>query len=143
LRIKWEYNEVVRQLLEFKKAYDSVRKEVLYNIVIEFGIPMNLVRIIKMCLKEMYSRVRVGKNLCDTFPIRIVLKQRDVFSPLIFNFALEYAIRRVHAIKDGFILNGTHQLPVCVDDVNIMGGSVHTLKGNAEILIVASKEIVI
>ena len=133
----------MRQLLEFKKAYDSVRKEDLYNILIEFRIPMKLVKTIKMCLKEKYRRVRVGKNLCDTFPIRIALKQRDVFSPLIFNFALDYAIRRVHVNQDGFILNGTQQLLVCVDDVNIMGGSVHTLKENAGSLIVASKEIVL
>jgi len=50
---KWEYNEAVHQLfIDFKKACDSVRKEVLYNIIIEFGIPMKVVRLIKMCLNE-------------------------------------------------------------------------------------------
>jgi len=53
VRKKWEYNEVVHRLfIDFKKAYDSVRREVLYNILIEFGIPMKLVRSIKMCLTE-------------------------------------------------------------------------------------------
>jgi hypothetical protein len=66
-------------LLRCKKAYDSVRREVLYNIVIEFGIPMKLVKLIKMCLAEMYSR---GKNLSDRFPIRSGLKQRDALSTL-------------------------------------------------------------
>ena len=48
----WEHNEAVHQLfIDFKKAYDSVRREVLYNILIEFGIPMKLIRLIKMCLK--------------------------------------------------------------------------------------------
>jgi hypothetical protein len=52
---KWEYNETVHQLfMDFKKAYDSVRKEVLYNILIEFGVPMKLVRLIKMCLNKTY-----------------------------------------------------------------------------------------
>ena len=70
LEKKWEYNEASHWLfIDFKKAYDSVRREVLYNILIEFGIPMKLVRLIKMCLTEMYSRVRVGKNLSDLFPI--------------------------------------------------------------------------
>jgi len=93
---KWESNEAVHQLfIDFKKAYDSVRREVLYNILIEFGIPMKLVRLIKMCLTETYTRVRVGKNLSDIFPVRNGLKQRDAPSPLLFNFALEYAIRRV------------------------------------------------
>ena len=53
LRKKWEYNEEVNQLfIDFKKAYDSVRREVLYKILIEFGIPRKLVRLIKMSLTE-------------------------------------------------------------------------------------------
>ena len=61
--------------------------------------------------------------------------------PLLFNFALEYAIRRVLVNQDGLKLNGTHQLLVYADDINILGGSIHTVKENAESLIVASKEI--
>ena len=53
LEKKWEYNETVHQLfIDFKKAYDSVRREVLYNILMEFGIPKKLIRLIKMCLTE-------------------------------------------------------------------------------------------
>jgi hypothetical protein len=85
----------VHQLfIDFKKAYDSVRREVLYNILIELGIPMKLVRLVKMWLNETYSRVRVGKHLSDTFPIKNGLKQ-DALSPLLFNFALGNAIRGV------------------------------------------------
>jgi len=54
----------VNQLfIDFKKPYDSIRREVLYNMLTEFGISMTLVRLIKMCLNETYSRVRVGKHL--------------------------------------------------------------------------------
>jgi hypothetical protein len=60
---------------------------------------------------------------------------------LYFEVALEYAIRRVQVIQDGLKLNGTHQLLVYADDVNILGGSVHTAKENAEALVVAIKEI--
>src|SRR5215831_10162697 len=142
LEKKWEYNEPVHQLfIDFKKAYDSVRREALYKILIEFGIPKKLVKLIKMCLTETYSRVRVGKNLSETFPIRNGLKQGDALSPLLFNLALDYAIRRVQEKQDGLKLNGTHQLLAYADDVNILGGSVHTVKENAEALVAATKEI--
>jgi hypothetical protein len=96
LEKKWQYNGTVHQLfIDFKKAYDSVRREVLYNILIEFGIPRKLVGIIKMCLNEIYVRVRIGKNLSDKFSIENGLKQGDALSPLFFNLALDCAIRRV------------------------------------------------
>jgi sorting nexin-29 len=96
LEKKWEYNGMVHQLfIDFKKAYDSIEREVLYNILLEFGIPKKLVRLIKMCLNETYSKVRIGKLLSDKFPIQNGLKQGDALSPLLFNFALEYAIRKV------------------------------------------------
>ena len=126
--------------IDSKKAYDSVRREVLYNILIKFGIPMKLVRLIKMCLTETYSRVQVGRNLCDVFPIRNGLKKVDAMLSLLFNFALGYAIRKVQVIQDGLKLNDTHQLLVYADDVNMLGGSVHTIKENAEALVVANKE---
>jgi len=92
-----------------------------------------------MCLNETYSRVHVGKNLSYVFPIRNDLQQGDVLSPLIYNFALEYSIKRVQVNQDGLSLNGANQLLVYADDINILGGSVHTVKQNAEDLVVASK----
>ena len=87
-------NEAVHQLfIDFKKAYHSVRREVLNNILSEFGIPMKLVRLINMCLNETYGKVRVGNHLSDMFPITNGLKQGDALLPLLFSFALEYAIR--------------------------------------------------
>jgi len=71
LEEKWEYNEAVHQLfVDFKKAYDAFRRESLYNILIEFDIPMKLVALIKMCLNETCSRVQVGNHLSD---MKIVL----------------------------------------------------------------------
>jgi len=135
---KWEHHEAVHQLfIDFKKAYDSVRREGLYNILIEFGVPQKLVRLIKMCLTETYSRVRAGKNLSDIFPVRNGLKQGDALSPVLFNFALEYAIMRVQVNQDRLKLNGTHQL-LAYADVNILGGSVDTVKENAETLVAAT-----
>jgi len=86
---------VCQLFIDFKKTYDSIRREALYNILIEFGIPVKLVRLIKIRLTEKCSRFRVGKNFSDMFPIKNSLKKGDGLSPLLFNFALEYAIRRV------------------------------------------------
>jgi hypothetical protein len=96
LQQKWEYNGTVHQLfIDFKKAHDSVKRKVLYNILLEFGIPKKLVRLIKLCLNETYSEVCVGNHLSDTFPIQNGLKQGDTLLPWLFNFATEYAIRKI------------------------------------------------
>ena len=112
----------------------------MYNIVIEFGVSQKLVRLIKMCLTEMYSRGRIGKNLSERFPIRNGLEGGDALSPLLFNFALEYAIRRVQVNQDGLKLNGTHQLLAYADYVNILGGSIYTVKKNSESLAATAKD---
>ena len=67
------------------------------------------------------------------FPIKNGLKQRNAVTPLLFNFAVEYAIRRVQVKQDGLKLNGKKQLLVHDnDDVDILGGRVHTVKKNTE-----------
>ena len=73
--------------------------------------------------------------------LRNGLKRGDAVSPMLFNFALEYAIRRVQVSRDGLKLNSTHQLLAYTDNVNILGGSKHTLKENAEALVAATREI--
>ena len=103
---------------------------------------MKLVRLIKMCLNETYSRVWVGKHLSDMFPIKNDLKKGEALVPLLFNFASDYAISRVQANQQSLKLNMTDQLLVYVDDVNTLGGCIHTTKKNTETIVVTSKELV-
>jgi hypothetical protein len=100
---------------------------------------MKLLRLIKMCLTEKYSSVRLGKNLSDMFLIKNGLKQGDALSPLLFKLTSEYAIRRIQVNQNSLKLNGTHQLLGYADDVNILGGSVNTIKKNMEALLVAKE----
>jgi len=68
LRKKWEYDEAVHQLfVDSKKACDSVRREVLYTLLIEFRIFMKLERLKKMCLNETYNRVLLGRHLSVSY----------------------------------------------------------------------------
>jgi hypothetical protein len=102
----------IRQILEKKWEYNEA------------------VRLIKMCLNETYSRVQVGKHLSDMFPIKNGFKQGDDLSLLLLNFPLKYGIRSVRVNQDDLKLNGTHQLLVFADNVNILGRSIHTIKKN-------------
>jgi hypothetical protein len=100
---------VPQLIIDFKKVYDSVRREVLCNILSEFGIPTKL-RLIKMCLNETYNGVRVGKHSSGMFPFSYISKRGDALSPLLFKFALEYVISRIQVNQDGLKLNGTLQI---------------------------------
>jgi len=89
-----------------------------------------------MCLNESYSGVQVGEHLSDMFPTKNAMKQGDALTPLFFNTALEYDIRKVQTKTVGSKFNGTQQLLVYADD--ILGGSIYsyTIEKHAKALVV-------
>ena len=95
-------------IYRFRKDLCLYKKESLYDILIKLGVPKNLVRLIKTCLDGSQSKVRIGNYLSFSFPIENVLKQEDALSPLLFNFTLEYAIRKVPETNLVLDMNGTH-----------------------------------
>jgi hypothetical protein len=94
-----------------------------------------------MCLNETYSNVRISKHLSDSFPIQNGIKQGDALSPLLFDLALEYAVRKVQENQARPKLNGTHQLLAYADDVDLLEDNGDTINKNRETLIDASKEV--
>jgi hypothetical protein len=106
-----------------------VRRKILYNIFIEFGELMKLVRLIRMCL-----------NICVRFSIQSGLKQRR-FITLLFNCAVEYAIRKAQESQVGLKLNGTLLLLAYADDVNVLRTNIDTVKKNKETLTDVGKEV--
>jgi hypothetical protein len=90
-----EDNETVHQLfIDFKRDYIAVMREVFYNVLIEFGVPMKLIGLINMCLNEMYNENREGKCLFDSFQNPNHVKQEYALLPLFLNFALNMPLGR-------------------------------------------------
>jgi hypothetical protein len=105
-----------------------VWKKVLYSIPIQFGVPMKLARLTKMCLNKTYNKVHISKHLSNNFHIQNCLRQGNALSPLLLNFALEYAIKKVQKDEEGLKLNRTHQLLVHADDIILLGDNIDTIK---------------
>jgi hypothetical protein len=110
-----------------KKAYDSVRREVLYRILIEFGITRKRVGLIKMCLNKTYSALRIGKVCLTIFLFRMGWNKEMLYYHY-FKLCLSYDIRRVQENQEGLKLKGTCQRLACADDVNIVGENTGTVK---------------
>jgi hypothetical protein len=90
-----------------------------------------------MCLNETYITVHIGKNLSDKFPIQNGLKHSAALSPLLFNFVLEYTIRRLQENQEGLKSNGAHQHLASADD----GENIDTIKKSKEAPLHSSKEV--
>ena len=113
----------------------------MYDILIKFGSPKTLVRLIKTCLDGTQSKVRKGNYLSSSFPIGNGLTKGDVLSSLLFNFALEHAVREVQKTRLGLDMNGIYQVLAYADDVNLIGDDIRTIERNADVLLNACNDI--
>jgi hypothetical protein len=116
-----------------KKAHNFVRTELLCDILIEFGMPAKLVRLIKACQSKICSRVRIGGRL-------IHLLFSRCFITIAFQLCLDCAICKAQANQEGSKLNGAHQLLFCTDYADLFRENIRIIK-NTETLLVSSREV--
>jgi hypothetical protein len=124
-----------------KKVHHSVRRALLYNILIESGVSMKLIRLIECLQMKCTVKPVIGKHLSDNSPIQYDLIQGDGLLPLLFNFALECAIRKAQETQVGLKLNGRHQL-LAYADVNLLGDNIDTIRRNKENLMMLARRLV-
>jgi hypothetical protein len=102
---------------------------------------MKLVGLIKMCLNEIYNKGYIGKYFSYSFAVQNGVKQGAALEPLLFNFTLEYAIRKVQENYLGLKLKGTHQLLAYAENADLLGYNIDTIKKNTETLSDASRKV--
>lgn len=118
----YEYNITLHQLfIDFKQAYDSVRRPQLYTAMLELGIPKKLVGLVEMTLRKTKAKVKVQGMLSECLEVKRGLRQGDVLSTLLFNVALEKVMRSVDSRRGGSIFSRTLQYLAYADDIAMIG----------------------
>lgn len=106
--------------LDFKSAYDSVARKKLWTAMMELGVPLKLISLVKMTLTDINSRVRLRNQLSEPFETDTGLRQGDPLSTLLFNIALEKAVRDSDVDTRGTIFSRAQQLLAYADDIDIV-----------------------
>jgi sorting nexin-29 len=115
-----DYKVDVHQLyIDYKQAYDTINRTELVEIMKEFGIPMKLVRLVKMTIANMKSKIKIQGKLSPSFETMTGLRQGDLLSILLFNLCMEKIIN-VRMNPGGTIYNRTRQCLAYADDVVIL-----------------------
>ncbi|XP_043064519.1 uncharacterized protein LOC122320475 [Drosophila ficusphila] len=108
--------------VDYKAAFDSPRRDLLYAAMSELGIPAKLTRLCRMTLSNTNSSVKVGHDQSETFNTKLGLRQGDSLSCMLFNLLMESIIRKAGVHRTGTILtNRCVQLLAYADDIDIIG----------------------
>lgn len=129
LEKSWEFNIDIHVLfIDFKQAYDSVKREELFKAMEYFRFPKHLIEITKATIKVVGCRVRVERDLSESFTSQRGLRQGDALSCLLFNIVLEKVVRDAGVETTGSIFNKSTQTMAYADDVALIGRSFISVK---------------
>ena len=117
----WEYNLDIHHIfIDFKQAYDSILRGQLWKILTNFGIPRKLVTLVKMCMEGSHNIIKIDGQLSEPFTVLNGLRQGDALSPVLFNFALEWVMRKIQEIPRIFTARGMKLILAYADDIDII-----------------------
>jgi hypothetical protein len=122
----WEFDREIHTLfVDFKKAYDSIHRESLINILKEFDFPQKLVNLVSISIMETVVKIKVGNVKSDPVTVKSGLRQGDSISPILFNLVLEKVIRemKIEPQKGIKLRNSTIPLLAYADDIILMDES--------------------
>jgi len=114
--------------IDFKSAYDTIKRGQLYNAMSEFNITIKLIRLMRMTMENTQSQVRIQSNLSDLTTTKKGLRQGDSLACLFFNLALEKVVRNAGIQTSGTIFYKSVQLLAYADDIDIIARSRTALK---------------
>jgi len=139
----WEYDRGVHMLfVDFKKAYDSIHRESLINVLKEFEMPQKLINLIKMNIDYTDIKVKVGHSISNAVQVATGLRQDDALSPILFNIALEKVIREIGMDQEGVKIGEANiGLLTYVDDLVLLVENKDQLKRQSKKLIENAKRI--
>lgn len=122
--------------IDFKKSYDCLLRNAVWNAMQDLGIPKKLIRMVKACTLGSVNRVRVGYELSSAFTVESGLKQGDGLSPLLFNITLEKVIQELW--KDNNLIC---KLLAYADDIAMLGNTIEEIEESLEIIERRAKEV--
>lgn len=141
-RMGYEYEIPIHVMfIDFQKAYDSIKRNQLYEVMKKLEIPRKLIRLTKVTLEKTKTKIKFNNHMSDYFETNTGLKQGDPLSTTLFNLMLEYIIRESGINRAGSLKTKTTTLLAYADDVTILSTSEKELKNTCKSFIVAAEEL--
>lgn len=138
----WEFNKVAHLLfIDFKKAYDSINRKQMWKYLMEMGIPNKLVKLAQICTEASRCKVQINNEHSTDFEVVTGVRQGDGLSPLLFNLALEKALKKVKQQLPGLEVGKKVNILAFADDVTLLAEDANGIKALAETLIKETRKV--